>query len=179
MGWPEMHRQLAEIDSVAAAKINPNDAQRIQRSLEVYRVSGRRLSDWQADTPTSHNSFEFIKFALIPEPRSTLHGRIAERLEQMLDSGFIDEMRVLMGRPGLTADHASMRAVGYRQYWAHLQGEYGPEDASLKALAATRQLAKRQLTWLRSEADLIVVNPLETDAYATISSHLAGRIICA
>ena len=176
VGWPELHRQLTEIDSVAAARINPNVAQRIQRALEVYRLSGRCLSDWQVDQSTSQNTFEFIKFALIPEPRSVLHERIAERLEQMLDAGFIDEMRVLMNRPGLTAEHGSMRAVGYRQYWAHLSGEYDAEEARSKALAATRQLAKRQLTWLRSEADITAINPLETDAYATISTVLAGQI---
>lgn len=175
MGWPELHRQLTAIDSVAAAKINPNDAQRIQRALEVYRLSGRCLSDWHVDQPTPRNTFEFIKFALIPDPRSVLHERIAERLEHMLDAGFIDEMRVLLKRPGLTAEHGSMRAVGYRQYWAHLMGEYGAEEARSKALAATRQLAKRQLTWLRSEADITAINPLETDAYATISTYLAGQ----
>jgi tRNA dimethylallyltransferase len=136
------------------------------------------LSDWHDDSTTPQNSFEFIKFALIPEPRSKLHERIAERLDQMLAAGFTDEMRALMNRPNLTANHASMRAVGYRQYWAHLQGEYDAEDARMKALAATRQLAKRQLTWLRSETDLIVVNPLETGAYATISSYLTGRTNC-
>jgi len=175
-GWPEMHRQLLDIDPVAATKINPNDVQRIQRALEVYRLSGRRLSDWHVDEPTSQISFDFIKFALVPEPRSILHARIEARLEQMLQAGFVDEVRVLLKRPALSGEHASMRAVGYRQYWAHLAGEFGAEDARLKALAATRQLAKRQLTWLRSEADLITVNPLETDGYATISSHLAGRI---
>lgn len=178
LGWSEMHRQLTEIDAIAAAKINPHDAQRIQRALEVYRVSGRCISDWQANSLPAQKSFEFMKFALIPEPRSMLHERIAVRFAAMLESGFIAEMKALMGRPGLTADHASMRAVGYRQYWAHLQGDYGAADARSKALAATRQLAKRQLTWLRSEEDLIVVNPLETDAYGAISSHLAGTNIC-
>jgi len=176
-GWPAMHRELAELDPVAAEKINPNDSQRIQRALEVYRASGRRLSDWQADTLPVRESLEFIKIALIPEPRAELHARIAVRLEDMLKSGFVDEVQRLMSRPGLTADHSSMRAVGYRQYWAHLQGEFDAGEAQSKALAATRQLAKRQLTWLRSEEDLFVVNPLETDAYATISSHLVSRNI--
>lgn len=176
-GWPEMHRQLAEIDSAAAAKINPNDAQRIQRALEVYRLSGRSLSEWQAETAPARSSYDFIKIALIPEPRAVLHARIAERLDLMLDAGFVDEVKTLMGRRGLTAEHASMRAVGYRQYWSHLQGDIGPDEARSKALAATRQLAKRQLTWLRSERDLCKVNPLETDAFATISSYLTGRKI--
>jgi tRNA dimethylallyltransferase len=176
-GWPEMHRQLAEVDRGAAAKINPNDAQRIQRGLEVYRLSGRSLSEWQSETSPARKSFDFIKIALIPEPRATLHTRIAERLDLMLDAGFVDEVRSLMRRPGLTAEHSSMRAVGYRQYWSYLKGDIDLDEALAKALAATRQLAKRQLTWLRSEGDLFVVNPLETDAFATISSHLSRREI--
>ena len=175
-GWPEMHRQLAEIDSAAAAKINVNDSQRIQRALEVYRLSGRPLSGWQENTAPVRSDYAFIKYALIPEPRALLHARIAERLDLMLEAGFIDEVRALMERHGLTADHASMRAVGYRQYWSFLKGDIGPEEARSAALAATRQLAKRQLTWLRSEAELLTLNPLETDAFAAISSDLAGRL---
>ena len=175
-GWPEMHRQLAEIDGPAAGKINANDAQRIQRALEVYRLSGRRLSDWHEDTVPARSRHEFVKFALIPEPRAVLHARIAERLERMLDEGFVAEVKALQGRQGLTGEHASMRAVGYRQFWSHLQGDIGLGEARSKALAATRQLAKRQLTWLRSEKNLVCMNPLETDAFATISSHLAGQL---
>lgn len=175
-GWPEMHRQLAEIDGPAAEKINANDAQRIQRALEVYRLSGRRLSDWHEDTVPAESRYEFIKFALIPEPRMVLHARITERLDLMLDEGFVGEVKALMGRPGLTGEHASMRAVGYRQFWSHLQGDIGLGEARSKTLAATRQLAKRQLTWLRSEGNLVSMNPLETDAFATISSHLAGHL---
>jgi tRNA dimethylallyltransferase len=173
-GWPEMHRQLAEIDREAAAKIDPHDSQRIQRALEVYRLSGRSLSAWQADTRPGRPACDFVKIALFPEPRAVLHARIAERLDKMLSAGFIDEVRALMNRPDLTAEHGSMRAVGYRQYWSYLQDDTDPAEARAKALAATRQLAKRQLTWLRSERDLYVVNPLETDAFAAISSHLAG-----
>lgn len=175
-GWAEMHRQLAEIDIEAATRINPNDAQRIQRALEVYRLSGRSLSEWQAESQPLKPGYNFAKIALIPEPRAVLHARIAERLEQMLAAGFIEEVRVLMGRPDLTAEHASMRAVGYRQYWSHLQGDMDSDEARSRALAATRQLAKRQLTWLRSERDLFTVNPLETDAFAIISSHLNGLL---
>jgi tRNA dimethylallyltransferase len=171
-GWPEMHRQLGAIDPLAAAKIDPNDSQRIQRALEVYRVSGRRLSGLQAETTPVHENMLYIKAALIPEPRSVLHDRIEQRLDQMVEQGFLDEMRTLMQRPGLTADHSSMRAVGYRQFWQHLAGEWDFDEARSRALAATRQLAKRQLTWLRSEADLLVVNPLENDAFGAISTHL-------
>jgi len=176
-GWPELHQQLAEIDRAAAARINPNDAQRIQRGLEVFRLSGRSLSEWQAETIPTRDSYDFIKIALIPEPRAVLHARIAERLDLMMDAGFLDEMKTLMGRRGLTADHSSMRAVGYRQFWSHLQGDTGLVEARSKTLAATRQLAKRQMTWLRSERDLYTLNPLETDAFAAILSHLTVRNI--
>ena len=174
-GWPAMHRALAEIDPAAAAKINENDSQRIQRALEVYRISGRTLTDWQSDT-ASCNDYHFIRIALIPEPRAELHARIERRLDQMLAGGFVDEVRQLMALPGLTSEHASMRAVGYRQYWRHLAGDYDMATARNRALAATRQLAKRQLTWLRGDEDLFAVNPLETDAFEAISHHLADTL---
>lgn len=174
-GWPALHSELAQIDPTAAARINENDSQRIQRALEVYRVTGKNLTKWQADT-VAHGGYTYVKTALIPEPRAELHARIATRLEQMLDAGFVDEVRRLRERPGLTAAHVSMRAVGYRQTWAYLDGDYSLEIAREKALAATRQLAKRQLTWLRSEAALFVANPLEVDAFAAISTHLRDRL---
>ena len=173
--WPALHRELAEIDPQAAARINENDSQRIQRALEVYRMSGKSLSVWQADT-VAHGGYSYLKVALIPEPRAVLHERIARRLDQMLDAGFVDEVRGLRERPGLSAAHAAMRAVGYRQVWAYLDGEYSLEVARDRALAATRQLAKRQLTWLRGDSDLIAVNPLEVDAFATISALLRQKL---
>ena len=167
-GWPAMHQQLTKIDPVAAARINANDSQRIQRALEVHRISGKTLSDWQAaDVPKQHN-YAFTKVALISDSRALLHERIAGRWQAMLDGGFVDEVRSLMKTPDLTPDHPSMRAVGYRQIWSHLAGNYDLPEATAKALAATRQLAKRQLTWLRSETGLTVVDPLAEDASATI-----------
>ncbi len=171
-GWPALHAELAQIDPATAARVNPNDAQRVQRALEVYRVSGKPLSAWQAATrPGKHN---FIKLALLPEPRAALHGRIETRFDEMLDAGFIDEVKRLMKRPDLTRDHGSMRAVGYRQLWSYLSGETGLDEVRSMAVAATRQLAKRQLTWLRSERDVYSVNPLEIDAHGAISSYLEG-----
>jgi tRNA dimethylallyltransferase len=140
----------------------------------VFRGSGRPLTEWHRDANTSTGDARFIKIALIPEPRATLHERIALRLERMLEEGFVSEVRSLMERQGLTADHSSMRAVGYRQFWAHLEGSCDYETALYKALVATRQLAKRQLTWLRGENDVFRINPLEVDAYAAISEHLGG-----
>lgn len=176
LGWPALHAELATVDPDAAARINPNDSQRIQRALEVYRVSDRTLTEWHKSTPAPREDYRFLKFALIPEPRGKLHARIEERLDSMLAADFIDEVSRLRDREGLTASHPSMRAVGYRQIWALLDGEYGKPEARDRALAATRQLAKRQLTWLRSEEDLIAINPLETDALGTISTHLDGQL---
>ncbi len=175
VGWPAMHRQLADVDAKAARRINPNDSQRIQRALEVYRRSGKPLSDWQSadDAVAAHR---YVKYALVPEPRAALHARIERRLDGMLDAGFIDEVRGLRARAELTAEHPSMRSVGYRQIWRYLDGEYDRATARNRSLAATRQLAKRQLTWLRSEDDLFVVNPLEADPFAAISGDLADRL---
>jgi len=175
-GWPALHAQLAEVDKIAAARINPNDSQRIQRALEVYRVSGKSLSEWQAGSASTDRADSFLKVAMVTESRSVLHDRIALRLQSMLQSGFVEEVQTLMARPGLTASHASMRAVGYRQLWSYLEGQDTLDDAKQKALAATRQLAKRQLTWLRSEQQVTVVDPLESDALATISALLHGQL---
>lgn len=173
-GWPAMHKQLGEIDPLAAARINANDSQRIQRALEVYRVSGRTLSDWQATNVPEKNNYTFIRIALVSETRALLHERIAGRLQAMLAAGFIDEVGALMKMPELTPDHPSMRAVGYRQFWSHLAGDCDLQEATAKTLAATRQLAKRQLTWLRSEDHLIVVDPLAADAFATILTNFGA-----
>jgi tRNA dimethylallyltransferase len=171
IGWPAMHQLLAQIDAPAAARINANDSQRIQRALEVYRISGKTLSDWQATDVPRPDNYAFIKIALVSESRALLHERIAARLQTMIDGGFIDEVRTLMKTPGLTPEHPSMRAVGYRQIWSHFEGNCDLQAAREKALAATRQLAKRQLTWLRSEDSLNVVDPLAADAFASILSE--------
>lgn len=175
VGWPKMHAALASIDPQAAARIDPNDRQRIQRALEVFRLSGRTLSDWHAQASASLPEFDFIKFALIPGSRAELHSRINERFLGMLQQGFVEEVIGLRKRAALVADSPSMRAVGYRQIWAHLDGDDDLATATAKGQAATRQLAKRQLTWLRRETELIAVDPLEDGATETISSFLAGK----
>lgn len=177
-GWPALHAELADIDPAAASRINQNDSQRIQRALEVYRVSGRSLSAWQADALPGKRMDRYVKIALLTGSRSVLHDRIEQRLKSMLENGFVEEVQTLMARPGLTAGHSSMRAVGYRQIWSHLEGDGGLEDAGQKALAATRQLAKRQLTWLRSERQVTTVDPLESGALATISTLLRNEVEC-
>jgi tRNA dimethylallyltransferase len=175
-GWPAMHAELECVDSVIAARLSPNDSQRIQRALEVFRQSGRPLSEWQQEAVAEKQDIDYIKVALQIEPRSVLHERIEQRLEQMIAAGFEDEMRGLMTRAGLSGDSSSMRAVGYRQFWAYLEGQGSSTEARDKTLFATRQLAKRQLTWLRSENDVFSVNPLEAGAIGTISAHLAGKL---
>ena len=175
-GWPHLHHLLAGIDPDSAARIKENDGQRIQRALEVYRVSGRTLTDWHAET-TRGDHYRYVKTALVPEPRTALHERMARRLDAMFDAGFVDEVARLRRLPGLTSAHPSMRAVGYRQVWEHLEGAFDIAEARTRALAATRQLAKRQLTWLRSERGLLVVNSLENDAKAAISAHLRQQAV--
>lgn len=175
LGWPALHAQLATADPESAARINPNDSQRIQRALEVYRTSGKPLSFLQRDARESVGSegIRFIKLALDLPSRKLLHERIEQRLDLMLGGGFLDEVKSLMQRPGLAADMPSMRAVGYRQIWAHLAGEQSLEEGRYRALVATRQLAKRQITWLRSENGLAVFDPLEAGCVDRISEFLA------
>ncbi len=172
-GWPAIHARLQEIDPAAAERIKPNDRQRIQRALEVYLASGTPLSEWhsRARTAQDHN-LSFLKIALQPATRRVLHERIEERLNLMLNNSFLDEVKVLHERPGLTAEHPSMRSVGYRQLWAHLDGELSMEEAGKRALYATRQLAKRQITWLRNESDLTSFDPLEGRTIDAISTSL-------
>lgn len=175
-GWPLMHSKLAEIDPVTAKRLNPNDSQRIQRALEVYRISGKSLSVWQSEPLPQQDDIEFIKIALEVEPRSVLHARIEQRLANMIASEFEQEMRSLYARPGLTSASPAMRSVGYRQFWAYLEGDDTFDEARDKTLFATRQLAKRQLTWLRKDASIFSVDALEVNAIDTISAHLAGKM---
>lgn len=172
IGWPALHDRLLEIDPEFANRISPNDRQRIQRALEVHELSGVTMSAWHGETVAAADDFEFLKIALLPADRAALHARIERRLDAMFAAGFVDEVRSLMGRDGLTADHSSMRAVGYRQVWAHLEGESDLSSARYRALVATRQLAKRQLTWLRSEPQLRRFDPLESESYDAISNVL-------
>ena len=175
-GWPAVHAELKAIDAISAERINPNDSQRIQRALEVYKASGKSLSDWQQASGTPADDVAYLKIALQIEPRKLLHERIALRLDQMVDNGFVDELRRLRERPGVTRDSPAMRAVGYRQFWNYLENECSQEEAKERALFATRQLAKRQLTWLRSEQAVFTINPLEVAAIDTISKHLAQQL---
>jgi tRNA dimethylallyltransferase len=162
LGWPALHGELARLDVAAAARINPNDSQRIQRALEVCLATGRRLSELQRATVSPLAGIPLKAWALAPRDRTMLHQRLATRFHAMMAAGFLDEVRALHRRGDLTARHSSMRAVGYRQLWAHLEAECGLAEAVAHGIAATRQLAKRQLTWMRAETIPQWLDP-ETD----------------
>ena len=152
-GWAAMHTRLRAVDSVSAARIHPNDPQRILRALEIHRVSGRSRSDWQSAPRQAAFPYRVLKVVLAPDDRAVLHGRIERRFGQMLAQGFLDEVRGLMADPRLHPDLPSMRAVGYRQAWQHLAGAVDFGTFRAQAVSATRQLAKRQLTWFRGTPD--------------------------
>ena len=175
-GWPSLHDDLVQVDPAAAERIKPNDRQRIQRALEVYRSSGTPLSVWQQESAPPRDDIRYLKIGLNIEPRSLLHERIARRLDIMVDGGFIEELRRLRERPQLVADCPAMRSVGYRQFWRYLDGEFSLDEAKDRALFATRQLAKRQITWLRSETDVFLLDPLEAGVIDAISRSLAQSL---
>jgi tRNA dimethylallyltransferase len=152
-GWGYLHQQLACFDPVSAARIHPNDPQRINRAVEVYRLTGKSLTEL-TEQKGEPFPYKVQQFAINPTDRSELHQRIAVRFQQMLDAGFADEVKALMQRPDLHLDLPSMRCVGYRQMWLYLQGQLSGQEMIEQGIAATRQLAKRQLTWLRSWPDL-------------------------
>ncbi len=152
-GLLAMHAELARVDPIAAQRIHANDPQRTLRALEVFRMTGQPMSALQTVWKENRKEpdYQRLCFALTPD-RAWLHGRIAMRFQQMLEAGFLDEVQNLMARPQLSIEHASMRAVGYRQAWEHLRGDYDMAALIERGVAATRQLAKRQCTWLRGDA---------------------------
>ena len=158
-GWPALHAELARVDPDAAKRIHATDAQRIQRALEVFRLSGRPISQWQRDPPTAQRlPCRVLKLVVAPVERAVLHARIEARFDAMLAAGFLDEVRALRALPQLLShpaplDLPAIRAVGYRQAWEHLEGGSTAAEFRDRAIHATRQLAKRQLTWLRGELD--------------------------
>jgi tRNA dimethylallyltransferase len=169
LGWDALHARLNAIDPETAARINPRDRQRVQRALEVYAISGQPLGGLLREHGLpDRDSLELATFALVPDDRVALAKRLEQRFETMVEAGLVDEVRELRRRPQLRATHASMRCVGYRQIWAHLDGEYDWLEAKRRAVSATRQLAKRQLTWLRSERDF--------EALPATASHLGADV---
>ena len=153
LGKDVLHQRLAEVDPVAAARIHPNDPQRVQRALEVYEISGKPLTSFFTAAQDQDIPYQKIKLIIAPQDRAVLHDSIARRFKHMLAQGFIEEVVSLYQRSDLNEKMPSIRAVGYRQVWSYLQGEHDLETMTEKAIIATRQLAKRQFTWLRKETD--------------------------
>ena len=176
IGWPAMHEILREKDPQAASAIHPNDPQRVQRALEVIAISGIRMSELQAKTPGDRLDYRLLKIIISPEPRSVLHERIERRFDLMINAGFVDEMKSLFARSDLNAGMPSMRAVGYRQGWEWLQGKITFDQMREKAIFATRQLAKRQLTWLRRESASVWYD-LRTDSEKREVFELLGGFL--
>jgi tRNA dimethylallyltransferase len=153
VGWPAVHNELARVDPEAAARIHVNDPQRIQRALEVHRLTGNAITKLQQQRVSVFSDVKVMEFAIAPLERAELHRNIERRFKTMLDAGFVAEVKSLYERGDLSAEHPSMRAVGYRQIWRYLAGQCALDQATEQAIAATRQLAKRQLTWLRRRPD--------------------------
>lgn len=184
LGWPAMHARLAQVDPVTAARLAPQDSQRIQRALEVWESSGQPLSSFHASDNKTASAVEGgVLFSLEPTDRAWLHGRIAERFDAMLAAGFLDEVRALRARGDLSTDLPSMRCVGYRQAWETLDATGGsaPDaramaDLRERGIAATRQLAKRQITWLRSMPQRTVIACDAPDAVQTAVQLMAKTV---
>ncbi|MEH6434591.1 tRNA (adenosine(37)-N6)-dimethylallyltransferase MiaA [Massilia sp. DD77] len=178
IGWPGMHARLAALDPVTAARLAPNDAQRINRALEIIELSGKPMSELLARRAKPELPFELLSFALEPSDRSVLHGRIALRFDQMLgasdDTGLVAEVQRLRARGDLHPALPSMRCVGYRQAWEYLDGQIDRAGLRETGIVATRQLAKRQLTWLRAMPQRIVLDCLGPDPAPAMLAHLAS-----
>ena len=171
-GWPALHAQLAQLDPETAARLQPTDAQRIQRALEVVRLSGQPMSAlWRAGREAAL-PYQVHAFALTPSDRAVLHAHIAMRFDAMLAHGLVEEVRALREKYPLDAEMPSMRCVGYRQVWSYLEGEYDWDEMRDRGIYATRQLAKRQLTWLRGMADVTVLEAEQADNAARMQAQL-------
>lgn len=175
IGWPAMHDKLKQVDPITAARLEPNDTQRIQRALEVYALTGSPLSTLFHQQQSEVLPYRVLKIALVPSDRKLLHERIALRFGQMLAQGFLDEVRALLAKyPTLTAQSTSMRCVGYRQALECFSGQYPPTELLNRGIFATRQLAKRQLTWLRGMEDALVFDCLDRDLNAQLLHAIRG-----
>ena len=176
LGWPHMHKELANVDPETAARLKPNDAQRIQRALEIFRVSGQTMTALLALQETYQLPYQLIPLALVPSERKPLHQRIEVRFEQMLKQGLLDEVQALQQKYVLNSEMASMRCVGYRQAWQYLAGDIDKTELLEQGIAATRQLAKRQLTWLRGMPDSIEFDCLMPDLNPKILATVRARL---
>ncbi|RZU98958.1 tRNA (adenosine(37)-N6)-dimethylallyltransferase MiaA [Spiribacter vilamensis] len=176
LGWPALHERLAQADPDTAARLHRNDAQRIQRALEVYELSGQPISRLQADAGQEPLSGPVVRVGVMPAERRILHERIEARFAAMLADGVIDEVAGLRARADIHPDLPSMRAVGYRQIWGYLDGRIARDELHFRGTVATRQFARRQVTWLRREADLAWLDPLENNPCDRLSD-LINRVV--
>ncbi|MES2181262.1 MAG: tRNA (adenosine(37)-N6)-dimethylallyltransferase MiaA [Pseudomonadota bacterium] len=173
IGWPAMHEKLALIDASTAARLQPNDAQRIQRALEVFEITGESMTELYAKQTSEALPYKLLKLALVPSDRKVLHDRIALRFDQMLADGLVDEVQALKAKyPALTPESTSMRCVGYRQALEHLAGEYDVAELRDRGIFATRQLAKRQLTWLRGMDDIVELDCLNPQLNESVFNEI-------
>lgn len=170
IGWPALHARLAELDSEAATRIHPNDAQRIQRALEIIELTGKGPSEHSA--PKREFPWPSLQLAVNPPDRSVLHRRIEQRFHLMMEAGFLNEVKRLHERKDLNLDTPSVRCVGYRQLWHHLNGDWEIDEAVQRGIAATRQLAKRQLTWLRNSTSAEWLDATATDLTGQVLQRL-------
>ncbi len=177
IGWPGMHEKLNQIDPTTASRLAPNDTQRIQRALEVYAIAGESMSSLFAKQTAETLPYNVLKIALVPSERKVLHERIALRFEQMLAHGFVDEVKALIVKyPILTAESTAMRCVGYRQALEYLAGDYSLAELRDRGIFATRQLAKRQLTWLRSMDDVIEIDCLQASMHELVMTKIRHHL---
>jgi len=172
LGWPAMHAELERVDEQAARRIRPGDPQRIQRALEVFHLTGRPISELQQVRRMPLADVQWQEFVLAPMERAALRERVEVRFNRMMARGFVAEVAALRARGDLSLDHPSMRCVGYRQLWQHLDGEFGLEEAIRRGVTATRQLAKRQWTWLRRRGQARWVDPAQPDLLAGLMSAI-------
>ncbi len=179
IGWPAMHARLAQVDPETAARLKPADSQRIQRALEIHALSGKPMSELLAQREKEELPFDLVSFALEPSDRAWLHERIARRFDIMLDSGFLDEVKTLRARGDLHLGLPSIRCVGYRQAWEYLDGTIDYATMRETGIIATRQLCKRQLTWLRAMPDRIVVDCCAPDASQQLQRQVLAKITTA
>jgi tRNA dimethylallyltransferase len=176
-GWAAIHRRLSEVDPESAARLNPNDSQRLQRALEVYEISGRTMTELWAEQEAQKPDFSIVPMAVMPQERSELHARIAQRFDIMLEQGFVDEVKTLWDRGDLNLQMPSMRCVGYRQVWEYFAGTWDYETMKFKGIVATRQLAKRQVTWLRSWENLAWMDTHDPKLLSNALKMVEGGII--
>ncbi len=175
-GKKAMHERLKGIDPESAVRIHPNDPQRVQRALEVYEISGQPISHFFKQAKQNNMPFRAIKLIVAPEDRKLLHTKIAERFKLMVEKGLVDEVKALFMRADLSVDMPSIRAVGYRQTWSYLEGEYDLDMMMEKGIIATRQLAKRQFTWLRRETDAISFVSAEKELLGKVYAEIKHKL---